>query len=486
MGVGIAAAYVIIAPEVSGQTSCLCTPAPGDLFREDIRPYRCLAVPFESSVAAGWCTAEQLARARGEMTKRIRSVKGTRDILPPDSAVWTAVEVAARRVFASYGYREIRTPILESTELFVRGVGEASDIVGKEMYSFEDRKGRKLTLRPEGTAAVVRAFLEAGLQDGPLPERLYYIGPQFRYERPQKGRYRQFYQIGAEVLGDPGPVVDAELILMLLRFLGVLGFEDLVLRLNTVGDVASRDAYRQALRDYFEPVREQLGSDSQRRLDSNPLRILDSKDPQDQEFVAGAPNLGDHLSAESQALFKGVCEILDAFSVPYRVDPRLVRGLDYYAHTVFEIASEGLGAQDAIVGGGRYDGLVSSLGGPDLPAIGFAIGQDRLVSALSEDFVSEANAVAPVFVVPIGHEAVLPALRVAEELRSAGVEAATEVRPRSLRAALKRADRSGLRYVVLLGEDEVASGQLTLKDLESGEQHSLSLEELVEMVGETS
>ena len=420
------------------------------------------------------------------MTKRIRSVKGTRDILPPESSVWTAVEEIARRVFGSYGYEEIRTPILESTELFVRGVGEATDIVGKEMYTFDDRKGRSLTLRPEGTAAVVRAFLQAGLLEGPLPRRLYYMGPHFRYERPQKGRYRQFSQIGAEVLGDPGPVVDAELILMLLRFLEKLGYEDLVLLLNTVGDEESRTAYREALVDYFTPVRDRLGDDSRRRLESNPLRILDSKDPRERELVAGAPGLADYLNAASRELFDGLCAILDEFAVRYRVEPRLVRGLDYYTNTVFEIASGGLGAQDAIVGGGRYDDLVASLGGPRMPAIGFAIGQDRLIAALGDEFLQRAHVQPPVLIVPIGPDAVLPALKAAESLRAAGRDAVCEVRSGSLRAALKRADRSGYRFVVLLGEDEMASGRVTLRDLGRGEQQSLPLERLPAVIGDTS
>jgi len=313
------------------------------------------------------------------MSKKFQAVKGTRDLLPPETAIWSGVEAVARRVFGTYGYREIRTPILEDTELFVRSVGESTDIVGKEMYTFDDRKGRSLTLRPENTASVVRAFVQHGPQSEPLPVKLFYIGPQFRYERPQKGRYRQFHQIGAELIGDPGPYSDAELILMLVRFLSELGFENLVVQLNTVGDEDSRAAYRLGLQEFLEPRRQELTPDSQRRLQTNPLRILDTKDPGERDLLVSAPQLVDYLTEESRTHFETVQRILGQNDLSFRVEPRLVRGLDYYTRTVFEIVSEGLGAQDAIVGGGRYDGLVEELGGPSLPAIGFAIGEDRLL-----------------------------------------------------------------------------------------------------------
>ena len=414
------------------------------------------------------------------MSKRIQSVKGTRDLLPPQTAIWAGVEEVARRVFGNYGYREIRTPVLEETDLFVRSVGETTDIVGKEMYTFQDRKGRSLTLRPENTASVVRAFVQHGLQTEPLPVKLFYIGPQFRYERPQKGRYRQFHQIGAELIGDPGPYSDAELILMLVRFLTELGFDDLVVQLNTVGDDQSRAAYRQGLRDYLEPHRQELGSDSQRRLDTNPLRILDSKSPAERALLEGAPELVDFLTDESRDHFDTVQRILERNGLSYHVEPRLVRGLDYYTSTVFEIVSGGLGAQDAIVGGGRYDGLVEELGGAPLPAIGFAIGQDRLIEVLPDDFARAVTSVAPISVLTAGNVAVDEALAVAEILRGAGLPVSPELGSRSVKAALRRADRSGSRFVVLIGDEEIGAGEVTVKDLRTAEQSRVPRERLVD------
>ncbi len=412
------------------------------------------------------------------MGRQLRSVKGTRDLLPPETAAWAAVEETMRRVFGGYGYGEVRTPILEDTELFVRGVGEATDIVGKEMYTFDDRKGRSLTLRPESTASVVRAFIQHGLHHQPLPVRLYYVGPQFRYERPQKGRYRQFHQIGAELIGDPGPETDGELLLMLLRFLGALGFERLVVAINTVGDEPSRAAYREALLAYLGPHRERLGEDSRRRLETNPLRILDTKDPQERRLLKAAPRLDDSLNPESRDHFAGVLAVLDRFGVAYRVEPRLVRGLDYYSRTVFEIVAEGLGAQDAIVGGGRYDGLMADLGGPDLPGIGFAIGLDRLLEVLPARFAERAAPAPPVTVVAVGGVAAGEALAVAEELRDAGLAAVAELGGRSVKAALKRAAKAGTRWVALLGADELAAGTVTLRDLAEGSQESCPRSEL--------
>ena len=403
-----------------------------------------------------------------------RRVKGTRDLLPPETAVWAAVESTARRVFALYGYQEVRTPLLEHTELFVRTVGESTDIVGKEMYTFPDRKGRSLTLRPENTAPVARAFLEGGLQAGPLPVKLFYIGPQFRYERPQKGRYRQFHQIGAELIGDASPHADAELLLMLDRFLRALGFSELEVLLNTVGDAASRRAYAEALRAYLQPHAEALGADSKRRLETNPLRILDSKDRQERELLAGAPALADHLTDAARAHFAAVREALDRFGVHYKVSDRLVRGLDYYTDTVFEIVSRDLGAQDALVGGGRYDELVADLGGPRVAGIGFAIGEDRLIEVLPASFRDRAVAASPVLVVPIGGVLTVEALAVGEELRAAGVGVEVEAAGRALRKALERAGRLGARWVVLLGEDEARRGAVTIKDLQGGEQHEVA------------
>jgi len=409
---------------------------------------------------------------------RIRSVKGTRDLVPPETGLWSWVEATARRVFGGYGYGEIRTPVLEATELFVRGVGESTDIVGKQMYTFTDRKGRSLTLRPESTAPVARAFLEQGLGDGPLPVKLFYMGPQFRYERPQRGRYREFRQIGAELIGDPGPWSDAELLTMLVRFLGELGFEDLVVLLNTVGDEVSRTAYRAALVEFLAPHAAKLGKDSRRRLETNPFRILDTKVPAERELLAGAPQLAGYLSEESREHFAGVRATLDRFGIRYRLEPRLVRGLDYYNRTVFEIVSEGLGAQDAIVGGGRYDGLLGQLGGEDLPAIGFAIGEDRLVEVLPASSRERALAPPPVVVVAVGEVAVEEAMALAERLRGEGVAAITDLSGRGLRPALKQAARREARFAVLIGDEEQARGEVTVKDMAAGEQHSVAAGEV--------
>ena len=413
---------------------------------------------------------------------KVQSVKGTRDLLPPDTAVWAAVESTARRVFGAYGYGEIRTPILEETELFVRGVGESTDIVGKEMYTFPDKKGRSLTLRPENTAAVARAYVEHAMQQLPVPLKLFYIGPQFRYERPQQGRYRQFYQIGAELLGDPGPQSDAEVILLLVRFLSELGFPGLTVLINTVGDEASRSAYREALRAFLAPKAERLGEDSRRRLETNPLRILDTKIPAERELLDGAPELVDFLSPESREHFETVLAILRRFGVPHRVDSRLVRGLDYYTRTVFEIVASGLGAQDAVVGGGRYDRLISDLGGPEVPGIGFAIGEDRLIDILPEAFRENVLPPPPVFAAALGGVDFAEALAVAEELRAAGVPAIAELASRSAKTALKRADRLGARLVVLLGDDEQAAGEVTIKNLASGEQRRAPRSEVLKNV----
>jgi histidyl-tRNA synthetase len=417
------------------------------------------------------------------MQRKIQSVKGTRDLLPPETAVWASVEATARRIFGSYGYEEIRTPILENTDLFVRSVGESTDIVGKEMYSFLDRKGRNLSLRPENTASVVRAFVQHGLQSAPLPRKLFYIGPQFRYERPQKGRYRQFHQIGAELIGDSGPESDAEVILMLVRFLTELGFEDLIVQLNSVGESESRAAYRDGLRDFLLPHRASLSSDSQRRLEENPLRILDSKNPGDRDLLGGAPSILDYLTDSSREHFGRVQSLLTREHVPYRIEPRLVRGLDYYSRTVFEIVSAGLGAQDAIVGGGRYDGLVENLGGPPIPGIGFAIGEDRLIEILPTRFLDGVQPELPVFVIGVGDFPAGEALSVAELLRGEGWIVIAEMSGRSMQAALKRAEKMDARWAIIIGEDEVAKGSVTVRDLKQGEQSTLPKSEVVEFMG---
>jgi len=408
-----------------------------------------------------------------------RRVKGTRDLLPPETTVWAAVEETARRVFGRYGYEEVRTPLLEHTELFVRSVGEATDIVGKEMYTFPDRKGRSLTLRPENTASVARAVVENGLATGPLPIKLFYIGPQFRYERPQKGRYRQFHQIGAELVGDASPWSDVELLLMLDRFLRALGFRDLRVRLNTLGDAESRERYRAALVAFLSPHRERLSPESQRRLEANPLRILDSKDPAERELLQGAPSLEASLTVAARERFALLCDALRRLGLEFEVSEHLVRGLDYYTDTVFEVVSRDLGAQDALLGGGRYDGLIADLGGPRLPGIGFAIGEDRLLDVLPAESPARGAARLDVVLVRAGGVDPVVTLQVAEALRAAGLTVELEAQ-RGVKAAFKHADRRQALFVAVIGDDEMARGSVNVKHLGSGEQHAVPLDALPE------
>ncbi len=410
------------------------------------------------------------------MGKRIQAVKGTRDLLPPETAVWAAVEATARRVFALYGFGEIRTPIFEETELFARGVGESSDIVSKEMYNFTDRGGRSLTLRPENTASVVRAYVEHGMHSLPQPVKLFYIGPQFRAEKPQKGRYRQFSQIGAEWIGTRAtaggnPRADVEVLLMLWRFLGDLGFSDLVVQINTVGDAESRANYRAALVAYLEPLAEQLSEDSRRRLVTNPLRILDSKSPAEQALLEGAPKLVDHLNEASRGHFRTVLGELQKAQVRTEVSPRLVRGLDYYTNTVFEIVSAGLGAQNAICGGGAYEGLVEELGGQPAYGVGFAIGEDRLLDVLPAATRARALPPGPVIVRALFDAKRTPvealstpeaATQLAEELRTAGI-AAVDVGAESPARTFAHADHLRAPAILVLGEDELINGTVTVR-----------------------
>ena len=414
--------------------------------------------------------------------RRFQTVKGMRDLLPGEAGAFAQVEETARRVFTLYGYREVRTPVVEDTDLFVRGVGEGSEIVGKQMYTFDDKKGRSLTLRPEGTAPVARAYLQHDMASLPQPVKVFYMGPYFRYERPQAGRYRQFSQIGAEVIGDPGPYSDVELLVMLLRFLEALGFEDLEVGLNSVGDPECRQRYSSRLREFLEPHRDQLGADSRRRLETNPLRILDTKAPGERRLLEDAPHLREVLGDSAREHFEVVCEQLERFGVAYRIEDRLVRGLDYYTRTVFEITSGALGAQDAILGGGRYDGLIGELGGPAVPGIGFAIGEDRLVDILPDSSRVRARRTAPVCVVAVGAASLDAALELAEALRAAGVAAISEFTAGSLKAGLRKAGRRGCRWVALIGEDELAAGTVVLRDFENSTQETVRRDEFVAAV----
>ena len=427
------------------------------------------------------------------MSVKLRAPKGTHDLLPPDSEKYAAVEHVARRVFGSFGYGEIRTPVFESTELFARSVGETTDIVHKEMYTFPDRKGRSLTLRPENTAGVVRALVEHGLQEMPRPIRLWYAGPQFRYEQPQAGRYREFRQIGVELLGVAGSAGDAEVLAMLFRFLEALGFTDLTATLNCIPSGAARESFSQALREHVRPKAASLGPEDARRLEENPLRLFDSKDPEVVSLLRGAPSTLEFLDEESRRHHEELKELLRQAGVRFTESAAIVRGLDYYTRTVFEVASERLGAQNAILGGGRYDGLVAHLGGPPTPAVGFAIGEDRLVSLMTTDARPER----PLFwVVPDSKDELAYALAVASELRAVMPDATVEsdLAGRGIGKGLSRAaqiladpgrhaQRAGGVRAVLLGSREREDGKVTIKDLATGEQETFPRTELAERFG---
>ncbi len=423
----------------------------------------------------------------------LKAVRGTRDLLPPETALWNRVEATARAVFARYGFGEIRTPIFEATELFARGVGEETDIVSKEMYTWEDRgradsdKGQSLTLRPENTAGVVRAYIEHKMADTGMLQKLFYIGPQFRRERPQRGRYRQFWQIGAEVLGpawsgSDSALRDAEVLEMLATFLDELGVKGWRLALNSVGSATDRPRYVAALREALAPVKHLMCEDNQRRAETNPLRVLDSKDPNDQEIINGLPKIADYLDDASREHFEQVKAALDACGVAYTVEPRLVRGLDYYTRTTFEFTvpdGSGLGTQNALLGGGRYDGLSEMLGGPKAPGIGFAIGEDRLILTLQAQAEEAAPQKLDVFIAPMGVERNAEALRLAQELRRAGLSVEVGDGGFRLKKSFEAADKLA-RRIIILGEDEVASGILTVKDFAAGEQTKVPRSELAE------
>jgi len=448
----------------------------------------------------------------------LKAVRGTRDLLPPDTALWNRVESIARSVFSRYGFGEIRTPIFEDTSLFARGVGEETDIVSKEMYTWEDPPKaagqiaytsrqmlggggvQSLTLRPENTAGVVRAYIQHNLGDTGQLQKLFYIGPQFRRERPQRGRYRQFWQIGAEVLGpvtsgSESPLRDAEVLEMLATLLDELGIKGWRLELNSVGSAEDRKRYVAILREALAPIKHQLCEDNQRRAETNPLRVLDSKDPADQALIESLPRIADFLDDSSRDHFAQVCAALDACGVPYVINPRLVRGLDYYTRTTFEFTvpssgdpASGLGTQNALLGGGRYDGLSEMLGGPRAPGIGFAIGEDRLILTLQAQ--SAAQALEPrtsdlepakldAYIAPLGTERNAAALALARELRRAGISVEVGDGAFRLKKSFEAADRVA-RHIVILGEDELASGILTVKTFATGLQTKIARNELAQ------
>ncbi len=411
------------------------------------------------------------------MAKNIQAICGMHDYLPADTALWQRIEGSLKQVVASYGYSEIRMPIVEQTPLFKRAIGEVTDVVEKEMYTFDDRNGESLTLRPEGTAGCVRAGIEHGLLYN-QEQRLWYMGPMFRYERPQKGRYRQFHQLGAEVFGLNGPDVDAELIMLTARWWKVLGIADHVrLELNSIGSLEARANYRDALVAFLEQHKETLDEDSKRRMYTNPLRVLDSKNPEVQALLNDAPQLMDHLDDESREHFQGLCALLVDAGIAYRVNQRLVRGLDYYNRTVFEWVTESLGAQGTVCGGGRYDGLVEQLGGHATPAVGFAMGLERLVllvQAVNPEF--EPTRVVDVYVVASGQGVQSAAMQLAEKLRDEAPELKlmTNFGGGNFKKQFARADKWGARIALVVGEDEVKAGQVVIKDLRSGDQQTLA------------
>ena len=399
--------------------------------------------------------------------KAVQAIRGMNDILPAESPRWQFVEAQFRQLMAGYGYQQIRLPIVEKTELFKRSIGEVTDIVEKEMYTFEDRNGDSLSLRPEGTAGCARACIQNGLLNQ-ATQKLWYAGPMFRHERPQKGRYRQFYQLGVEVFGLSGPDIDAEMIVLTARLWQQLGLSgDVRLELNTLGTSEARRAYREVLVEYFTAHQDQLDEDSQRRLHSNPLRILDSKNPDMQSLIEAAPRLQDHLDSESAEHFARLCELLEAVGIEYRVNPRLVRGLDYYAKTVFEWVTDKLGAQGTVCAGGRFDGLVEQLGGKPTPAMGFALGMERLVALLDERPFDETPYRPHAYLLLAGSEAERAGLQLAERLRDASPMLRLQVHcgGGSMKSQMKKADRSGAAYALILGEEELAAQTVTVKDL---------------------
>lgn len=414
----------------------------------------------------------------------IRSPRGTNDILPNEIGNWQYLEKAIRKVTNNYGYKEIRTPIFESTEVFSRSIGDTSDIVNKEMYTFQDRGDNSLTLRPEMTAALVRACIQNGLANRGELERLWYYGPFFRYERPQKGRFRQFHQFGAECLSSSNPESDAEVILLAVSLIEELGIEDFTLNINSLGNDKSRENFRNALVKYFSVYESELSEDSKRRLKENPLRILDSKDPKDKEIAENAPKIIDSLDPESKEYFDSVLEILDFSEVKYNVSSDLVRGLDYYSHTVFEFQSNALGAQDSFGGGGRYDGLFQQLGGKPTPAVGFAFGVERILLII-ESIVSEVKAEDSVdyYIISGDEKYIKTSIKLAKILREKGFKTLTDIQQKSFKSQMKDANKKNASNVIIIAEREMESNSIMLKDMKTGEQQEMKLDDFINGLG---
>jgi len=413
--------------------------------------------------------------------ERYSAVKGVQDILPPDTYLWQRVESISRGVFSAYGFQEIRPPIIEQTELFTRSIGETTDIVEKEMYTFSDKAGRSITLRPEGTAPVVRAYVEHHLYNLPSPQKFFYSGPMFRYERPQKGRFRQFYQIGVEAFGVAGPGMDVEILLMLRSLLARLELEGLNFEINSIGCERCRPSYRDALVGYFSDRVNDLCPDCRRRYEFNPLRLLDCKVERCIELRKGAPVVSDFLCDECRGHFEEVITSLRRLNIPYIINPNMVRGLDYYTRTTFEVTSEHLGSQKAVAAGGRYDRLVEEFGGPPTPAMGFAIGMERLIALMKERGGIPASA-PDIFIATIGKKAAYEALQMADRLRARGLWVEVGYDGSSLRSQLRRADRLSSHYAFIIGDDELSSGMVKWKNLKDGEHGEVRLERVDEFI----
>jgi len=414
----------------------------------------------------------------------MKAIRGFKDILPGEVEKWQYVESEARRVFGLFGFLELRIPILEKTELFARSIGQATDIVGKEMYTFPDRDGDSLTLRPEATTSIMRAYLESGLQVKEPVGKYYFMGPMFRYERPQKGRYRQFHQIDAEILGVQEPQADAELLVMLMRFLGGLALKNLNLQINSLGDPACRGPYRDEIQKFLRSKREDLCEDCQRRVETNPLRVFDCKKEECQAQLSDAPVVLDFLCADCRRHFEQVKRLLDELRLPYAVNPRMVRGLDYYTRTAFEVVAGDLGAQNSVCGGGRYDGMAEEIGGPSVPAIGFAIGVERLVMLLPEE--KNYLRYPEVFLAALGEEAQRKGFALAQELRDAGVWVEIDYEGKSLKSQMRKADRFKTPWVIILGEEELKKNRAILRDMATKEQEEIPLEEVVRRIQDAS
>jgi histidyl-tRNA synthetase len=425
---------------------------------------------------------------------KIQLPKGTFDILPyqpeepwQDTHLWHLLESTIASVAKEYGYLEIRTPIYEKTELFDRGVGETTDIVSKEMFTFQDKGGRSLSLRPEGTASVMRSFIEHTLSQAGSSHKLYYVGPMFRYERPQSGRYRQFHQFGVEAIGVADPAQDAEVIDMLYKVYAQLGLKRLRVHLNTVGDLESRGMYKAALMDYLQPHFDELSIESKIRFEKNPLRILDSKDPKDILLTKSAPSILRHLSSTAKDHFQKVCKILDAIQIPYEINDRIVRGLDYYNKTVFEITTEDLGAQNTLGAGGRYDGLLASLGGPDLPGVGYATGLERILQVMMAQGIKAAPKQGPlIYFIPLGEEAKIKCFTLTTLCRDHHLSADIELNAKKVQTGLQNASKAAAIYCAIVGSDELSSNKISLKHLETRQSTEISLDDLISFLQGTN